>query len=129
MSNATTPAQSPSIITFTNGSAEHLIRLASPTPRTSFSGAWATVELQPDVFVPQRFTIGIVVQTPGDRLHFKLLDDFKKFECLYHDHFPQKSVRELLAYAAAGLAVIETPPAAAETLYRLADAVVERGPP
>lgn len=38
-------------------------------------------------------------------------------------------LRELLAYAAAGLAVIETPPAAAETLYRLADAVVERGSP
>jgi hypothetical protein len=37
-------------------------------------------------------------------------------------------LRELLAYAAAGLAVIEAPPAAAETLYRLADAVVERGP-
>ncbi|HEY3695162.1 hypothetical protein [Phenylobacterium sp.] len=38
-------------------------------------------------------------------------------------------LRELLAYAAAGLAVIETPPAAAEALYRLADAVVEHGPP
>jgi len=99
MSNAITSAQSPSIITFSNGSAEHLSRLASPTPRASFSGAWTTVELQPDVFVPQRFTIGVVVQTPGDRLHFKLLDDFKKFECLYHEHFPQKSVRELLAYA------------------------------
>jgi hypothetical protein len=37
-------------------------------------------------------------------------------------------LRELLAYAAAGLAVIEAPAAAAETLYRLADAVVERGP-
>jgi hypothetical protein len=36
-------------------------------------------------------------------------------------------LRELLAYAAAGLALIEAPRAAAETLYRLADAVVERG--
>jgi hypothetical protein len=34
-------------------------------------------------------------------------------------------LRELLAHAAAGLAVIEAPRAAAETLYRLADAVVE----
>jgi hypothetical protein len=38
-------------------------------------------------------------------------------------------LRELLAYAAAGLAVIETAAAAAEALYRLADAVVERGEP
>jgi hypothetical protein len=99
MSNAITPAQSPHIFTFSNDSAEHLTRLATPTPRAAFSGVWTTVELQPDVFVPQRFTIGIVVQEPGDRLHFKLLDDFKKFECIYHEHFPQKSVRELLAYA------------------------------
>lgn len=37
-------------------------------------------------------------------------------------------LRELLAYAAAGLAIIETPPEAAEALYRLADAVVEHYP-
>lgn len=37
-------------------------------------------------------------------------------------------LRELLACAAAGLAVIEAPKAAAETLYRLADAVVDCGP-
>ena len=78
---------------------DHLSRIATATPKPSFSGAWTTVELQPDAFVPQRFTIGIVVQSPGDRLHFKLLDDFKKFECLYHEQFPQKSVRELMAYA------------------------------
>lgn len=79
--------------------AKHLSRIATETPKPSFAGAWSTVELQPDVFVPQRFTIGVVVQSPGDRLHFKLLDDFKKFECLYHDQFPQKSARELLTYA------------------------------
>jgi hypothetical protein len=78
---------------------DHLSRIATLTPKPSFAGAWTTVELQPDVFVPQRFTIGVVVQSPNDRLHFKLLDDFKKFECLYHDQFPQKSVREILAYA------------------------------
>lgn len=77
----------------------HLSRIATAPPKPSFSGAWTTIELQPDAFVPQRFTIGVVVQSQGDRLHFKLLDDFKKFECLYHEQFPQKSVRELLAYA------------------------------
>lgn len=78
---------------------DHLISLAASVPKPAFSGAWATVELQPDIFVPQRFTVGVVVQSSGERLHFKLLDDFKKFECLYQEHFPQRSVRELLAYA------------------------------
>lgn len=93
----------PLAVAFVNPSSDHLARVAVATPKPAFAGAWSTVELQPDVFVPQRFTVGVVVQTPGDRLHFKLLDDFKKFECLYHDHFPQKSARELLAYAEAAL--------------------------
>lgn len=84
---------------FSFGDAAHLSRFAVAAPKPAFSGAWTTLELQPDVFVPQRFSIGVVVQSPGDRLHFKLLDDFKKFECLYRDAFPQKSLRELLAYA------------------------------
>lgn len=84
-------------------SVEHLSRFAAATPKPEFSGAWTTLELQPDIFAPQRFTIGVVVQSLGDRLHFKLLDDFKKFDCLYHERFPQKSVRELLAYAEAAL--------------------------
>lgn len=93
----------PLLAAFGSAGTDHLTRLAVATPKPAFSGAWTTVELQPDVFVPQRFTVGVVVQTPGDRLHFKLLDDFKKFECLYHDQFPQKSARELLAYAEAAL--------------------------
>ena len=32
-------------------------------------------------------------------MHFKLLADFKKFECIYRDEFPQKSIREIMAYA------------------------------
>lgn len=94
---------SPLLTAFGSIGTDHLTRFAATTPKPAFSGAWTTVELQPDVFVPQRFTVGVVVQTPGDRLHFKLLDDFKKFECLYHDQFPQKSVRELLAYAEVAL--------------------------
>jgi hypothetical protein len=86
-------------IPFSFGDAAHLSRFAVATPRPTFSGAWTTLELQPDIFVPQRFSIGVVVQSQGERLHFKLLDDFKKFDCLYRDAFPQKSLRELLAYA------------------------------
>jgi hypothetical protein len=86
-------------IAFAFGNAAHLSQFVVAGPKPEFSGAWTTLELQPDIFVPQRFSIGVVVQAPGERLHFKLLDDFKKFECLYRDAFPQKSIRELLAYA------------------------------
>ena len=89
---------SSSIASF-SGDFSHLRSHASKTPPPAYSGVWSTVELQPDIFAPQRFTVGVVVQTLGERLHFKLLDDFKKFECIYHDQFPQKSVREILAYA------------------------------
>jgi hypothetical protein len=77
----------------------YLKSIATTTPKPLFSGAWTTVELQPDAFAPQRFTIGVVVQSPGERLHFKLLADYKKFDCLYHDQFPQKAVAEILQYA------------------------------
>ncbi|MFL9908280.1 hypothetical protein PQR75_01865 [Paraburkholderia fungorum] len=78
---------------------QHLLRLAQEIPSPGFSGFWSTLELQPDVFVPQSFSVGIVVQPEGDRLHFKLLDDFKKFECIYGDRFPQRSIREVMTYA------------------------------
>lgn len=77
----------------------HLSKFVATTPKPDFSGVWSTVELQPDIFVPQRFTVGVVVQSTGDRLHFRLLDDFKKFECIYHEQYPQKSLREIMAYA------------------------------
>lgn len=81
------------------GDVSHMNRFAQATPKPEFSGVWTTIELQPDIFAPQQFTVGVAIQSPGDRLHFKLIDDFKKFECLYHERFPQKSARELLAYA------------------------------
>ena len=76
-----------------------LRQVAVATPAPDFTGAWSTIEIQPDVFVPQRFTIGVVVQSANDRLYFKLLDDLKKFDCIYQDNFPQRSVREILAHA------------------------------
>lgn len=77
----------------------HLMSVATTTPSPAFTGVWSTVELQPDIFVPQRFTVGVIVQRPGERLHFKLLDDIKKFDCIYQHRFPQRSLRELLAFA------------------------------
>ncbi|TCJ14958.1 hypothetical protein EZJ19_08750 [Parasulfuritortus cantonensis] len=82
-----------------NADVSHLRSIATKIPGVAFSGAWSTIEIQPDVFAPQRFTVGVVVQSPGERLHFKLLDDLRKFDCIYHSYFPQKSIREIMAHA------------------------------
>lgn len=76
-----------------------LLRSAKPTPKPEFSGWWSYLEFQPDIFSPQKFPIGVVVQADGDRLHFKLLDDFKKFDCVYPEGFPHSSAKGLMAYA------------------------------
>jgi hypothetical protein len=81
------------------GNSEHLLNMAQDVPAPGFSGVWSTIELQPDIFVPQSFSVGVVVQPTGERLHFKLLDDFKKFECVYGDRYPQRSIREVMTYA------------------------------
>lgn len=78
---------------------DHLLKQARKSPEPAFQGAWSIIELQPDVFVPQWFSIGVVVQSQGDRLHFKLLEEFKKFECIYGDRFPLRMIRELMTYA------------------------------
>ena len=76
-----------------------LLRSARPTPKPQYSGNWSYIEFQPDIFSPQRFPIGIAVQADGDRLYFKLLDDFKKFDCVYPEGFPHSSAKALMAYA------------------------------
>lgn len=81
------------------GNSEHLLKLAQEARAPGFSGVWSTVELQPDIFVPQSFSVGVVVQPAGERLHFKLLDDFKKFECVYGERFPQRTIREVMTCA------------------------------
>ena len=76
-----------------------LLRSAKATPKPGFSGWWSYIEFQPDIFSPQRFPIGVVVQADDERLYFKLLDDFKKFECVYPEGFPHSSAKALMAYA------------------------------
>lgn len=73
----------------------HAISINSPL----FSGSWSAVEIQPDIFSPQKFIIGVAVQPDGNRLQFKLMDEFKKFDCVYGDRFPQSIIRELFSYA------------------------------
>jgi hypothetical protein len=75
------------------------MRSAKVTPKPGFSGWWSYIEFQPDILSPQRFPIGVVVQAEDERLYFKLLDDFKKFDCIYPDCFPHSSAKALMAYA------------------------------
>jgi len=77
----------------------NLLRSAKATPKPGFSGWWSYIDIQPDIFSPQRFPIGVVVQAENERLYFKLLDDFKKFDCVYPDGFPHSAARALMAYA------------------------------
>lgn len=65
----------------------------------AFKGSWSSLEIQPDIFSPQKFIIGVILQPVNDRLHFKLLDDYKKFECVYGDKLTQTTIREMLSYA------------------------------
>jgi hypothetical protein len=73
--------------------------VALKTPKAGFEGAWSTLELQLDIFSPQRFTVGVAVQAHGERLYFKLLSDFKKFECVYRDPSVVKSVKHIMEHA------------------------------
>lgn len=61
----------------------HLRAHMSDVPKAPFDGAWATIELQPDAFARQRYTVGVVVADALGSFTFRLLDDLTKFECLY----------------------------------------------
>jgi hypothetical protein len=77
----------------------HIERSTTKVSMPEFEGRWSTLELQPDLFVPQHFTVGVVVQASNDRLHYHLLSDFKKFECIYANRFPKKTIREMFSHA------------------------------
>ena len=61
----------------------HLRPHLAAVPKATFEGAWSTIELQPDAFARQRYTVGVAVATLVGAFSFRLLDDLTKFECLY----------------------------------------------
>lgn len=61
----------------------HLRSHIVDVPQAAFEGLWASVELQPDIFVPQRFTIGALVGYPDGGFAFRLISDAAKFDCVY----------------------------------------------
>lgn len=61
----------------------HLRKHTAAVPKAAFEGVWATIELQPDAFARQRYTVGVAVAYPDGNFIFRLLDDLSKFDCLY----------------------------------------------
>lgn len=61
----------------------HLRAHVTAVSAAAFEGMWATIELQPDPFARQRYTVGVAVADLEGPFSFRLLDDLSKFECLY----------------------------------------------
>lgn len=61
----------------------HLRAHTVAVPAAAFEGMWATIEIQPDLFARQRYTVGIAVAGLDGLFSFRLLDDLGKFDCIY----------------------------------------------
>jgi hypothetical protein len=80
----------------------HLRPHLAKVPAAVFEGRWVTVELQPDLFVPQRFSIGVAVAGANGELLYRLIPDASRFECVYSKAM-SAIVREMVASAEATL--------------------------
>jgi hypothetical protein len=72
-----------SFVTDGPDAAAHLQPYMKQLNEPSFAGLWATIDLQPDLFSPQRFCVGIAVADIKQGFVFRLLTDVSKFECIY----------------------------------------------
>lgn len=53
-------------------------------PQAGFTGLWRTIEWQPDLFSPQRFIVGITVESPStDARSFRLMDQPTRLDCFF----------------------------------------------
>ena len=82
-----------------NAQLDHLRSIAQPTPFVAIECMWSTVELQPDIFVRQAFSVGVVVQSPNSKAHYKLISDFRKMTALYGNCFEDLAIAELIQHA------------------------------
>jgi len=59
-----------------------LKKRTAPAPTHGFAGVWRTIEWQPDLFTPQKFIIGVIIETSAKRA-FKLMDGPHRLECFF----------------------------------------------
>lgn len=76
----------------------HMVSMSAP----AFTGRWATLELQPDLFSPQRFVVGVVLVDADSSIRFRLLEDLSAFECVY-GRSEAAAIRSLIGAAEKGL--------------------------
>ncbi len=57
-------------------------RVAAP-PQHDFSGLWRTIEWQPDLFNPQKFIVGIALESSEGETAFRLMEKAGRFECFF----------------------------------------------
>lgn len=74
---------------------QHFVQV-SPEP---IEGYWSTLDLQPDLFAPQSFSVGVVFQTSDNKIHCRLLKDLVKLDYIYGHDFPKSIVGEMLLHA------------------------------
>lgn len=80
----------------------HLRTHLANIPPVRFEGVWATVEIQPDAFARQRYTVGVVVACNKGRVEFRLLENFALLVPILGGEGVQR-VRVLVAQAGCAL--------------------------
>lgn len=76
----------------------HLLSLAVSVPPTAVKCLWSRIELQPDIFVSQAFTVGIAVKQENGPIHYRMLNDFRKIRSIYGARFGSEVIAELTAH-------------------------------
>lgn len=80
-----------------------LKRRTSPPPATGFSGFWRAIEWQPDVFKPQKFVVGVCIETSETRAT-KLMEKPNRLECFFRPAAIGREFSWLMAQAKRSLA-------------------------
>lgn len=80
----------------------------SERPVHGFSGLWHTIEWQPDLFTPQKFVVGVMIETSTER-GAKLMDGLHRLECFFKPATIAQEFNWLMASARRALAENGTP--------------------
>lgn len=67
------------------------------TRQDSFIGHWREVYWQPDLFVAQRFTVGVVVESSDGERAFQLMEKAGRIECFFSPLPVQRTFAGMMA--------------------------------